>query len=66
MKAFEQEKEKITSAIVLTHYNPALPIALVSDASAYGVGSVISHILPGGSEHPIAFASITLTATMLS
>ena len=42
----------------MMHYNPHLPIKLAGDASASGVGAVISHILPDGSEHP---ASRTLS-----
>ena len=38
--AFQEAKKKIASAIVLTHYNPGLPIKLAADASAYGVGAV--------------------------
>ena len=45
------------------HYNPALPIRLAADASAYGIGAVIAHVLPDGSERPVAFTSRTLSAS---
>ena len=62
-EAFNQAKLKLTSAEVLAHYDPMLPISLAADASAYGVGAVISHTFPDGSERPIAFASRTLTTS---
>lgn len=37
----------------LVHYNPELPLVLATDASPYGVGAVLSHVLPDGSERPI-------------
>ena len=54
-------KEGVTSSCVLVHYNPNLPIRMAGDASAYGVGMVISHVMPDGSEQPIAFTSRTLS-----
>ena len=61
--AFQSAKEALTSSPVLMHYDPALPVSLATDASAYGVGTVISHTLPDGTERPIAFASRTLTSS---
>ena len=48
-------------AKVLPHYDPTLPFKLVSDASSYGIGAVISHRMPDGPERPIGFGSRTLT-----
>lgn len=38
-------KELIISEQVLCHYNPALPVRLATDASSYGIGAVLSHVI---------------------
>ena len=59
--AFQKAKHLVSSTPVLAHYDPALPLTLAGDASSYGIGAVISHVQPDGSEKPIAFASRSLS-----
>lgn len=44
--AFNWAKQALISAPVLVHYNPEFPIRVAADASAYGIGAVLSHVLP--------------------
>ena len=60
-QALSQVKEKLLATRLLVHYNSDLQLRLATDASAYGVGAVISHLFPNGDEKPIAFASRTLS-----
>ena len=59
--SFEEAKSRLVATPVLTHYNPKLPILMAGYASQYGIGAVISHLMPDGSERPIAFVSHTLS-----
>ena len=51
----------MSSALVLTRFNEKLALKLDTDTLHYGIGVVISHILPSGKEKPIAYASRTLS-----
>lgn len=62
-KAFGDVKKLLLSSRVLVHFDDSLPLILSSDASPYGVGAVLSHLMPNGDERPISFASRTLTET---
>ena len=59
--AFDEIKRLITSEEVLVHYDPSLPLSLATDASPFGLGAILSHTLPDGSERPIAYASKSLS-----
>ena len=53
-QAFTEAKRMIASEQVLTHYDPAFQVRLACDASPTGIGAVLSHVMPDGSERPIA------------
>ena len=59
--AFEKCKKALTSDTLLVHYDQKKPVVLDCDASSYGLGAVISHIYPDGTERPIAYASRSMT-----
>ena len=60
--AFKEAKKLLASTPVLADYSPSLPICLAGNASAYGIGAIISHILPDGTECPVAYTSCTLSS----
>ena len=59
--AFDEAKAALVSSKLLVHYDPKLPLYLACDASDYGIGAVILHMFSDGSEHPIAYASRSLS-----
>ncbi|EGT47135.1 hypothetical protein CAEBREN_29943 [Caenorhabditis brenneri] len=60
-KSFEQIKEILQSDLLLTHFDPKLPIIVSADASQYGIGCVIAHRFPDGTEKAIYHVSKALT-----
>ena len=58
---FRRLKADLASSRVLAHYNPKLPVKLDCDASAYGIGAVLSYQFDG-IERPIAYTSRTLSS----
>ena len=63
-EAFTASKCLLVSEDVLIHYGPKLELVGASDASANGIGSVLSHKMPSVEEKPIpvVFASWTLSS----
>ena len=61
--AFEDSKALLASSkLLVVYYDSKLPIIVSCDASPYGVGRVLSHRLPDGSDEPVASASRTLSS----
>ena len=52
-QAFENSKQLLSSSQLMVHFDPTLEIRLACDASAYGIGAVLSHVMPDGSQKPI-------------
>lgn len=61
-ETFNLIKKELMSKKVLSYYNPELPLILTCDASNVGIGAVLAHKFPDGSEKPIEFASRTLSS----
>ena len=47
--AFQKSKKLLSSSPLLCHFDSKLPLTLACDASAYGIGAVLAHCLPDGS-----------------
>ena len=44
-EAFDRVKKALSSCAVIVPYNPQLPVKIDTDASATGIGAVISHMM---------------------
>lgn len=64
-KAFKDCKLQLLKANFLTLYDPEKTIIVCADASSYGLGGVIAHLIDG-KERPISFTSFSLNSTQKS
>ena len=59
-KAFDQLKQAFMTAPILSHYDPAAPLRVETDASAFALAGILSQLQEHGGQkewHPIAFHS---------
>ncbi|KAF5339905.1 hypothetical protein D9758_015029 [Tetrapyrgos nigripes] len=61
INAFNHLKSLFTSAPVLSHFQPSLPITLSTDASDFAISSVLQQPDSDGNLHPVAFFSCKLS-----
>ena len=47
-EAFNKTKEMLSSPQVMTHFDSSIPLVLTCDASPYGIGSVLAHVMEDG------------------
>ncbi|XP_059217666.1 uncharacterized protein K02A2.6-like [Stomoxys calcitrans] len=59
--SLDEFKKILSSPLLLTHYNPDLPIHVAADASSHGIGAVIYHTFPTGDMKAIHHISRSLT-----
>ena len=53
----------LSSAEVLAHFDPTRRSSWhVCDALLYGIGAILSHKMPDGTDRPVGFASRTLSS----
>ena len=51
----------LTAPTLLVHFDESKPLMLACDASLYGIGAVLSHVIDDHSDKPIAYASRSLS-----
>jgi hypothetical protein len=49
-KAYDACKQSLTSDTLLVHYDLNMKLRLACDASSYGLGAVLSHVMDDGQE----------------
>ena len=58
--SFENSKKLLKKHSLLELYDPEKPIVVAADASPYGVGAILSHVIDG-QEKPVLYTSATLS-----
>ena len=60
-QAFREARALLQADSLLAYYDPSKPLVVACDASQYGIGAVLSHVLDDETERPFAYVSRTLS-----
>ena len=63
--SFWRSKETVDIEELAGALDLSKELILSCDASPYGIGAVLSHVMPNGTEHPTAFTSHSLSKAEL-
>lgn len=58
---FTQSEKALIGDSLPVHFDEKKQIILACDTSQYGLGAILLHVIDDGKEHPVAYASRTLT-----
>ena len=61
-----KDRKLLSQDIALVHCDAKKPLKLYCDASAYGLGAGLVHVMDDNSQKPIAYASCTLTKAKMA
>ena len=56
--AFKEAKRQLTSQNLLMYFDPSKELIVSCDASSYGLGAALLHVMPDGTEKSIAFTYV--------
>jgi hypothetical protein len=65
-KSFETLKKAFTTAPILTHWMPNIPLIVETDALDYAIAGILSIVCLDSEIHPVVFYSRTLTPLELN
>ena len=65
-QAYQQLKNQLLQKSCLVHFCPDKHLVLATDASSHGIGAVLAHRNPDGTESLIAYASKTLNKAQMN
>ena len=65
-EGFAKSKKLLQFSDLLFHFDSKLEITLACDVLSYGVGAVLAHKMPDGTERPVGYVSRSLSSAEIN